>query len=288
MLAGSGTSHSSSGGLAKKHRRRATSIARSDSPNSGRRVSLQSAERRCSQAASVDLTPTTATPPRNCVRRILDRAWQRVCGVPEKKKRHVWEEVSSDSELEEEEPRYRPDSLRSLTRLTRFSESELKRIYRSFKAECPTGVVREDAFRDIYGRFFPSGASASPYARYVFNTFSQAQTGLLSFEEFVLGLSVLARGSPEERMRWVFTLYDLDGDGKVTRDELALVVAAVHALLGRCAPPLQDSDLRERVEVLFQKLDLNQDGVVTLDEFLTGCRLDAGICRSLTAFDPLL
>lgn len=64
-----------------------------------------------------------------------------------------------DSELEDLEttPRYRPDSLAALSRATRFTEPELKRIYRGFKAECPTGVVKEDAFKGIYSQFFPKG-----------------------------------------------------------------------------------------------------------------------------------
>lgn len=64
-----------------------------------------------------------------------------------------------DSELEELETpiRYRPDSLSALCRTTRFSEAEIKRIYRGFKAECPTGVVREDTFKLIYAQFFPQG-----------------------------------------------------------------------------------------------------------------------------------
>jgi len=54
-------------------------------------------------------------------------------------------------------PYYRPESLKALSRLTRFSESEIKRIYRGFKAECPSGIVQEDTFRDIYAQFFPQG-----------------------------------------------------------------------------------------------------------------------------------
>lgn len=65
----------------------------------------------------------------------------------------------ADSEFEEHEstPRYRPESLRALCRATRFSEAELKRIYRGFKAECPTGMVREETFKAIYSQFFPNG-----------------------------------------------------------------------------------------------------------------------------------
>lgn len=65
----------------------------------------------------------------------------------------------SDSELEDLEtpPRYRPDSLESLCKATRFTQAEIKRIYRGFKAECPTGVVKEDTFKMIYAQFFPQG-----------------------------------------------------------------------------------------------------------------------------------
>lgn len=69
--------------------------------------------------------------------------------------------VIADSELEEFETpaRYRPDSLSALSRATRFTEDEIKRIYRGFKAECPTGVVKEDTFKVIYSQFFPQGGS---------------------------------------------------------------------------------------------------------------------------------
>lgn len=30
----------------------------------------------------------------------------------------------------------------------------MKRLYRGFKAECPSGVVREDTFKIIYSQFF--------------------------------------------------------------------------------------------------------------------------------------
>jgi Ca2+-binding EF-hand superfamily protein len=64
----------------------------------------------------------------------------------------------TDSEYKEEQvPRYRPDSLASLCRATRFTEAEMKRIYRGFKAQCPTGVVCEENFKIIYSQFFPQG-----------------------------------------------------------------------------------------------------------------------------------
>ncbi|XP_046386252.1 Kv channel-interacting protein 4-like [Ischnura elegans] len=252
-------------------------------------------------------------------------------------------ETSSDgyldySELEECEcaPRYRPDSLEALRRATRFSESELKRIYRGFKAECPTGVVREETFKGIYSQFFPQGANTSQYAHYVFKTLDQDNSGLLSFEDFVHALSVLSRGSVEEKLRWAFALYDVDGDGKITKEEMAGVVSAVYDLMGAStAKPSSPSPsspsaqhrkrhvvpaahhhrgrrasevegggigdgeghpticivddaaaaVNERVEALFQKMDRNGDGVVTLEEFVESCLHDEHIPSSMAVFD---
>lgn len=56
--------------------------------------------------------------------------------------------------------RYYPESLSALCKETRFSESEIKRMYRSFKAQCPTGFICEDTFKDIYSQFFPFGGKS--------------------------------------------------------------------------------------------------------------------------------
>jgi hypothetical protein len=70
----------------------------------------------------------------------------------------------SVSECEEEEiilpVRYYPESLSALSSATSFSEHEIKKMYRSFKASCPTGFIREDTFKDIYSQFFPFGGES--------------------------------------------------------------------------------------------------------------------------------
>ncbi|KAJ8705453.1 hypothetical protein PYW08_012499 [Mythimna loreyi] len=156
--------------------------------------------------------------------------------------------------------------------------------------ECPEGVVQEESFKDIYAKFFPHGNSAL-YAHYVFKAFDVNCSGAISFRELLVTLSTLLRGSVYERLRWAFRLYDVDGDGAITRQELAEVVVAVHELLGRRAPPgspaarLDDAKANEQVDRVFRKLDLNQDGVITIEEFLESCLKDDVITRSLQMFD---
>ncbi|XP_055709078.1 Kv channel-interacting protein 4 isoform X4 [Phlebotomus papatasi] len=195
------------------------------------------------------------------------------------------------SELEELEtpPRYRPDSLSALCRATRFSEAEIKRIYRGFKAECPTGVVREDTFKVFYSQFFPQAANSGQYAHYVFNTLDQDRSGIVSFEEFVQGLSILSRGSLEEKLRWTFSLYDINGDGFITREEMTDIATAIYDLVGHLpidpTATSEEDRIREKVDRIFQKMDVNGDGVVTLEEFLDCCLNDEAISRSMAVFD---
>ena len=50
---------------------------------------------------------------------------------------------------------------RVLIIFSRFNIDEMKRIYRGFKTECPTGLITEETFHDIYSRFFPHGGKAT-------------------------------------------------------------------------------------------------------------------------------
>ncbi|KAG8238427.1 hypothetical protein J437_LFUL002884 [Ladona fulva] len=127
--------------------------------------------------------------------------------------------------------RCRPERLEAIRRATRFSRKEIQFVYRAFKQECPSGMVTEDTFKAIYAKFFPQGDS-SQYAHYVFNTLDRTKSGTITFSDIMLGLSILLKGSLQERLRWAFSLYDVNDDGYVTREELAEVITAIYDLMG--------------------------------------------------------
>jgi Ca2+-binding EF-hand superfamily protein len=68
-----------------------------------------------------------------------------------------------------------------------------------------------------------------------------------------MGLSILSRGTIDEKLRWIFNLYDLNRDGKVTKDEMLLIVKSIYELMGRCTEPsIQEETPREHVEGVFK------------------------------------
>ncbi|PZC71630.1 hypothetical protein B5X24_HaOG212868 [Helicoverpa armigera] len=77
--------------------------------------------------------------------------------------------------------RHRPEPPGALAQSTRFTPHEIKLMYRGFKQECPSGVVDEEAFKNIFCQFFPLG-DATQYAHYVFKTIKHKQSGKVNFE----------------------------------------------------------------------------------------------------------
>lgn len=61
---------------------------------------------------------------------------------------------------------------------------------------------------------------ATTYAHFLFNAFDMDRNGSIRFEDFVIGLSVLLRGSVTEKLNWAFNLYDINKDGYITKEVL--------------------------------------------------------------------
>ncbi|XP_068607574.1 A-type potassium channel modulatory protein KCNIP2-like isoform X2 [Brachionichthys hirsutus] len=183
---------------------------------------------------------------------------------------------------------YRPEGLDRLVQRTDFSKKELQVLYRGFKNECPSGVVNEETFKSIYGQFFPQGDS-SMYAHFLFDAFDTNNIGSVSFEDFVVSLSVILRGSIADKLNWAFNLYDLNKDGCITREEMTDIMHSIYDMMGRCTyPDMTDTAPKEHVDSFFQKMDRNNDGVVTVDEFLETCQKDENIMQSMRMFDSVI
>uniref|UniRef100_A0A8C0WTM4 EF-hand domain-containing protein n=1 Tax=Castor canadensis TaxID=51338 RepID=A0A8C0WTM4_CASCN len=183
---------------------------------------------------------------------------------------------------------HRPEGLEQLQEQTKFTRKELQVLYRGFKNECPSGIVNEENFKQIYSQFFPQGDS-STYATFLFNAFDTNHDGSVSFEDFVAGLSVILRGTIDDRLNWAFNLYDLNKDGCITKEEMLDIMKSIYDMMGKYTyPALREEAPREHVETFFQKMDRNKDGVVTIEEFIESCQKDENIMRSMQLFDNVI
>ena len=68
-----------------------------------------------------------------------------------------------------------------------------------------------------------------------------------------MGLSVLARGSLSEKLLWTFNLYDINGDGIITKEEMLDIVTSIYDMMGRFTEnTIEERTAKEHVDNVFQ------------------------------------
>lgn len=166
--------------------------------------------------------------------------------------------------------------------------------------------MTKEEFQKIYRQFFPFGDPSS-FANYVFRVFDSDESGMIDFKEFICALSVTSRGKMEDKLDWAFQLYDIDGDGKITYDEMLAIVEAIYkmvrveglpigaattdklAQVGSMVKLPEDEDTPEkRVRKIFRMMDKDENGSLDLEEFKEGSKRDETIVSALSLYDGLV
>lgn len=104
---------------------------------------------------------------------------------------------------------------------THFEQVEIDALFSQFRAlatvtDKGTGIDL-GTFEQCLG---PLGLQSNLVTQRIFKFFDQNDDNMIDFEELVRGLSILCKGTQEEKMKFAFMGYDLDGSGYITRDEL--------------------------------------------------------------------
>lgn len=118
---------------------------------------------------------------------------------------------------------------------TKYSEAELCTWYQSFLKECPGGKISKEQFEGIYASFFPD-ANPTAYARHVFRSFDTNADGTLDFKEYIVALHLTSGGKTLQKLEWAFALYDVDGNGTISKNEIQEIVRVRSPLFHLCFP----------------------------------------------------
>uniref|UniRef100_A0A8C3K1S1 EF-hand calcium binding domain 1 n=1 Tax=Calidris pygmaea TaxID=425635 RepID=A0A8C3K1S1_9CHAR len=117
----------------------------------------------------------------------------------------------------------------------------------------------------------------------VFRTFDRDNDSCISVVEWVEGLSVFLRGTLEERIKYCFEVYDLNGDGYISREEMFQMLK--NSLLKQPSEEDPDEGIKDLVDIALKKMDYDHDGKLSFMDFEKAVR-DENLL--LEAFGPCL
>jgi len=105
-----------------------------------------------------------------------------------------------------------------------FSPDEIRDWYKEYNSKLRQGEseLTRDEFKKVYNSMFIG--DATEFAEHVFRTFDHDRNGTVNFREFLVGLFVSSCDDPETKLRWAFKLYDIDGNGFISQDEMRSIV----------------------------------------------------------------
>uniref|UniRef100_A0A8C0K4E4 Guanylate cyclase activator 1C n=1 Tax=Canis lupus dingo TaxID=286419 RepID=A0A8C0K4E4_CANLU len=144
--------------------------------------------------------------------------------------------------------------------------------YRKFMREYPSGLQTLHEFKTLLG-LQGLNPKANQHVDQVYNTFDMNKDGFIDFLEFIAAINLVIRGKMDQKLKWYFKLYDADGNGSIDKKELLNIFmvseVAVQALNGQ-----QTLSPEEFTNLVFNKIDINNDGELTLEEFINGTEKD--------------
>lgn len=176
--------------------------------------------------------------------------------------------------------RMKKEELDELQKTSKFDEKELKAMHKQFKKDSPQGVVTKHEFTDVMNQM---GIQDKFLQELIFSTFEAEGDGVITFQDLVSALSIIARGSADQKLLFAFRMYDLNGDGFITKDEMQKVMNSFYKLVG---PLVSFSGKKYEspqhlVDEVFEMLDTNSDGKISLEEYKQGAMKNPDIIEGL-------
>eukprot|EP00698_Gefionella_okellyi_P006063 TRINITY_DN15531_c0_g1_i1.p1 TRINITY_DN15531_c0_g1~~TRINITY_DN15531_c0_g1_i1.p1 ORF type:complete len:958 (+),score=192.05 TRINITY_DN15531_c0_g1_i1:46-2919(+) len=152
-------------------------------------------------------------------------------------------------------------TIEEVLKVSKFDAAELQRWVDHWMSNSQAGTVDRLGFR---GNMANLGVQDHALADKIFQAFDTDGSGSINLREFIAGLSVMTRGTPEEKMDMAFRAYDADRSGYIDKSELrALMLAGLSAQGYSLDGELIDG----MVDHCMEAIDEDGDDRVSLEEF---------------------
>jgi len=184
------------------------------------------------------------------------------------------------------------DDMLNFKKSTHFDNVEVTNLFKVFNEVARNGKVDGQQFHTCLIRLAEFGFQAPKdknFPELLFHMLDANNDGSIDLKEFIGGLSVLCKGTPDEKIKLTFRAYDLDNSGTISKSELTELfrsawLSGLQALVcewNAVNYPKTMTVSKEQLEKFsvemaqqfseqaFASLDANGDGQLSLEEFAT-------------------
>jgi neuronal calcium sensor 1 len=84
----------------------------------------------------------------------------------------------------------------------------------------------------------------------------------LDFNEFLLSVTITAKGNLNDRLNWAFNYYDQNNNNYIEAREMTTVIKAIYRMMG-VSNHTGDNSPENKAKSIFKDLDLNEDQKVS-------------------------
>jgi len=151
--------------------------------------------------------------------------------------------------------------------MTSLSYSEINDLYRQFKNDCPDLKMTVEQFQTLYSDTFPNG-NAEKFAELVFKAFDTEDQDYIDFRQFLFTLSAQLKGSFDEKLEWLFNLYDTDHNGYISREDLLRMITAIHDLKIGVLPSEDQLSPEDITDYIMKQANSSHPERIYSDEFI--------------------
>ncbi|XP_021045908.1 EF-hand calcium-binding domain-containing protein 1-like [Mus pahari] len=169
-----------------------------------------------------------------------------------------------------------------------FKKFEVECLIRLFYSllGCPVGKMDNigldcNTFRGVLQNIF--GMTNDMLMNRVFFVFDKDGDSYVNLEEWIKGLAVFLRGTFEEKMRFCFEVYYLNGDAYISQEKIFDMLKS--SLFQHSPEEENEEGIKDLVEISLKKMDYDNDGKISFADFEKAVRKDGLL---LEAFGPCL
>ncbi|CAI9741919.1 EF-hand calcium-binding domain-containing protein 1 [Octopus vulgaris] len=167
-----------------------------------------------------------------------------------------------------------------LAKISHFSRYETNYLIKMYQHYTDKKLDRI-RFRDILLYIF--GMTNDILMDRVFRAFDKDNDSWISIEEWIGGLSVFLRGNNEEKMAYCFDVYDLNGDGYISREEMFQMLK--NCLIKQPTEEDPDEGIKDLVDMVLKKMDVDHDARLSFSDYRTSVIAEPLL---IEAFGPCL